>query len=189
MTLKCLTGVLWLGLWFWSVSEAEAATAKWRTLRDCVLVENPSNDGDSFHIRHGRRDYYIRLYFVDAPETDMRFPDRVREQAEAFGTTTDVALRYAALAKETVAGLLGKPFTVYTKLIDARGASRTPRYYAMVSVDDVFLCETLVARGLVRIHGYRSALPDGTASRDHIKKLQSLEGDAKRRKVGVWNGR
>ncbi|HAS82977.1 MAG TPA: hypothetical protein DCS43_09990, partial [Verrucomicrobia bacterium] len=106
-----------------------------------------------------------------------------------FGTTTNVALRYAAVATETVAGLLRRPFTVYTKFIDARGSSRTPRYYAMVSVDDVFLCEQLVAQGLVRIYGYRSVLPDGTASRDHIKHLQTIERDAKRRKVGAWSGR
>ena len=31
----------------------------------------------------------MRLYFVDAPETNPRYPERTREQAEYFGATLD----------------------------------------------------------------------------------------------------
>ena len=51
-------------------------------------VANPSNDGDSFAVSAGGKEYIVRLYFVDSPEssadsdTDAR---RVREQLRYFG--------------------------------------------------------------------------------------------------------
>ena len=46
----------------------------WTIYEHCRLITNPSNDGDSFHVRVGRNHYIFRLYFVDAPETDTSFP-------------------------------------------------------------------------------------------------------------------
>jgi hypothetical protein len=47
-----------------------SARAPWMTLKDCRYIKNPSDDGDSFHVRMGRKETIFRLYFVDAPETD-----------------------------------------------------------------------------------------------------------------------
>ncbi len=43
---------------------------EWIVLKDCRLIANPANDGDSFHMSAGENEYLFRLYFVDAPETD-----------------------------------------------------------------------------------------------------------------------
>src|SRR5262245_39238592 len=57
---------------------------------DCQLIENPSNDGDSFVVKAGDEQLHLRLYFVDCPEStasnDADFK-RVREQARHFGLT------------------------------------------------------------------------------------------------------
>ena len=53
------------------------AAKKWRIKEDCTLIENDSNDGDSFHIKVAKRHYIFRLLWVDAPETDDRYPERV----------------------------------------------------------------------------------------------------------------
>ena len=47
-------------------------------------MRSESLDADSFHVRANGKEYIFRLYFVDAPETDMSFADRVSEQAKYF---------------------------------------------------------------------------------------------------------
>jgi hypothetical protein len=42
---------------------------EWQTLRNCRLVPNEWNDGDSFHVSHQGQEYIFRLYFADAPES------------------------------------------------------------------------------------------------------------------------
>ena len=66
---------------------------EWQTLQGCTLIENAANDGDSFHFRQNGKEYIFRLFFVDAPETETRFPDRVKAQAEAFGISDADALK------------------------------------------------------------------------------------------------
>ena len=53
-------------------------------LKDCRLIPNPANDGDSFHVSAGEKEYLFRLYLVDAPETDEMTPRRLIEQAKYF---------------------------------------------------------------------------------------------------------
>src|SRR5688572_24648753 len=69
-----------------------AQERKWTTL-DCAYLADKSNDGDSFLTQCGRERFFVRLYFVDAPETDMDFPDRVRQQYDYFGITADELTR------------------------------------------------------------------------------------------------
>jgi endonuclease YncB( thermonuclease family) len=45
-------------------------------------MPHASNDGDSFRVHCPEKEFIVRLYFVDAPETNLRCPDRAREQAE-----------------------------------------------------------------------------------------------------------
>jgi len=167
---------------------AAAEEAKWIEIADCQLIANAANDGDSFHVRGGGREYLVRLYFVDAPEHSLQIPARVREQAEWFGTTEANVLRCGGLAAERVAEWLDRPFTLYTQMIDARGASRVQRVFAMIKVDDRYLCERLVENGLARIYGIRRHLHDGTLRWDYVRKLEALEKKAKAARAGLWGG-
>ena len=63
------------------------ADKAWTTLEACRYLADKSNDGDSFLVQCGRERFFVRLYFVDAPESDVSFPDRVRQQYEYFGVT------------------------------------------------------------------------------------------------------
>ncbi len=162
------------------------AEEKWIEIPDCRLIAHASNDGDSFHVRGGDQEYLVRLYFVDAPEHSRQIPERVREQADWFGTTEERVLQQGALAATRVAEWMNRPFTIYTQLIDARGASSMQRVFAMVKVGDRYLCELLVENGLARIHGIRRNLHDGTFRWDHVRKLESLEAKAKAARVGLW---
>ncbi len=69
------------------------AEQKWQTYENCTLLQNESNDGDSFHVRAGGKEYIFRLYFVDTPETDASIPDRVAEQAKYFHVTVPQTLQ------------------------------------------------------------------------------------------------
>ncbi|MEX2380824.1 MAG: hypothetical protein WD490_00420 [Opitutales bacterium] len=163
------------------------AQRKWTELDGVRLTENDSNDGDSFHARRNTTDYLFRLYYVDSTETDLRYEDRVQEQAEYFGVTIQEAMKGAAEAAEFVKNLLkDKGFTVYTRYEDARGSSTLKRYFAMVKIGDRWLCELLVENGHARIFGKPSDLPDGTPARIHWARLRKLESGAKDAHRGTW---
>jgi hypothetical protein len=61
---------------------ARDGSKDWIVLNNCRLIANPANDGDSFHVSAGEKEYLFRLYFVDAPETDEMIPGRLVEQAK-----------------------------------------------------------------------------------------------------------
>lgn len=176
----------WLLFAFLSLSPAWAQRS-WRHLDNVSLVEHPGNDGDSFHARRNRSRYLLRLYFVDTPETDGRFPDRLQDQADYFGISLDQIIEAGKMADDFTKELLARqPFDVYTKYRDALGASRQNRIYAMVRVNDRWLCELLVENGLARIHGVGDDLPDGVSERRHWARLRTLENTARREKRGIW---
>ena len=61
------------------------------------------------------------------------------------------------------------------------------RYYAIiVTADRRDLNELLVSKGLARIYGTRTALPDGRDSREYLSHLHALENEAKAAKRGGW---
>lgn len=166
---------------------AQPQRVNWVHRDQVSLKADEANDGDSFHVRRNRSEYLLRLYFVDAPETDSRFPDRLQEQAEYFGVSMTQLLKGGKEASEFTQKLLKKgPFDVYTKYRDARGASEQPRIFAMVKVGDRWLCELLAENGYARIHGLGDALPDGDEERQHWSRLRTLENKAKREKRGLW---
>ena len=159
---------------------------EWVTLNNCQLKANHSNDGDSFHVRCKGREYIFRLYFVDAPETDERFPDRVAEQAAYFGVSKSRVIQAGEAAKQFAASKLAGSFTVITRWEDAMGRSQLPRFYALVRVNGRDLGEQLVERGLARIHGAHTQLPDGTSIANEEAKLRRLETQAKTDHRGAW---
>lgn len=163
------------------------AQRKWKELDKVRLVEHDANDGDSFHAKRKRTEYLFRLYFVDTSETDLRYEDRVQEQADYFGVTIPEVMKGAKDASEFVKKLLkDKEFTVYTRYEDARGSSKMKRYFAMVKIDDRWLCDLLVENGHARIFGKPSDLPDGTPARIHWARLRKLEAEAKAAHRGTW---
>jgi len=153
-----------------------ASSPDWQKLESCQLIQNEWNDGDSFHVRTAEGSEFIfRLYFVDTPETDARFPDRVAEQAAAFGISTEAALALGKKAKEFTASALSSPFTVWTCWQKALGSSHLQRWYAMVETKNGWLDKLLVKTGLARIYGKRISTPDGRDSREYLAELSSLK--------------
>jgi endonuclease YncB( thermonuclease family) len=156
----------------------------WQVLANCKLLAREANDGDSFHVRHDGKEYIFRLYYVDAPETSLQFPDRVQEQAEYFSFSEQDALRVGEAAKHfTTRILAASPFTVVTQWEDARGSSQLPRYYAFVVTEQGDLDELLTAEGLVRVYGMHVA--DNLGGRKQ-SELRQLEQSARREGEGAW---
>lgn len=181
-----ITSILAFVLLCVSASTGAAERRQWAQLTDCRYVEKTYNDGDSFHVRCGAEELVVRLYFVDAPETTLRYPDRVREQSDYFGVTLDETLRAGKQATAAAHKALQAPFVVWTRWASAAGRTRTPRYYGFVEVGGQNLAELLVRRGLARTKGVTAASPQGTPSPELRKKLQALERDAQQRRRGVW---
>ena len=162
------------------------ARGRWVTLNDCCYLPNPANDGDSFHVRVGKKEYIFRLYFVDSPETDASVPERVAEQAKYFAVTTPQTLEIGREAERFTRQQLARPFTVRTCKQDARGRSRLKRYFAFVQTESADLGEQLVANGLARVYGAASEAPDMNTPEVEWRKLEQLERKAKEQKIGGW---
>jgi len=166
--------------------EKAGASGDWVTLENCRLIPNPANDGDSFHVVADGKEYLFRLYFVDAPETDAANPARLIEQAKHFGISVPQVIEVGEIAREFTRDKLAEPFTVFTRMSNAMGRSKLERFYAFVQTKDGDLGEQLVAKGLARIYG-RSVTPPGASSYSAAaQKLQELEDQAKRQKLGGW---
>ncbi len=153
----------------------------WQRLEGCKLLANPSNDGDSFHVEHGGREYIFRLYFVDCPESTNLVEDRVAEQAAHFRVSRAAVLRTGKLAAAFTAELLRRPFTVTTRFDDARGASQLPRYFAGVrTADGRDLAMLLAQAGLARAYGAQADFPGARSMEDYrqgeLKARQARRG-------------
>lgn len=165
---------------------------------DARLVDREGNDGDSFLVRAGGREFELRLYFVDAPESYLsdRYADqrrRVAEQARELGGITpeeaiEVGKRATAFVKQQLAG---RPFTVYTyweQVFDG------DRYYGFVELPDGGdLGTRLVENGLARIHtkgpGSKEKpvpTPKGESFFAARDELRALEQEARKAKRGAW---
>jgi DNA uptake protein ComE-like DNA-binding protein len=178
-----------IALVVWSAStdlRARDQSRDWIVLKDCRLIPNPANDGDSFHVSAGEREYLFRLYLVDAPETDEMTPRRLVEQAKYFGITVPQAIEVGRAAKDFTQEKLSQPFTVFTHMSDAMGQSRLERFYAFVQTKDGDLGEQLVRNGLARSYGFKAAPPGLKSSRIELEKLQQFENEAKQEKLGAW---
>jgi endonuclease YncB( thermonuclease family) len=169
-----------------AMAAAGVAADKWSVFENAQLIDSDFNDGDSFHVRCGKTEYIFRLYFVDAPETSNEYPDRVSEQAQYFGMEPKAALKLGGAAARFTAGFLARGFTVYTRKEDARGNSERKRYFAMIKVGDRWLSDELVSRGLARIYGMATDLPDGSPARKVRADLKVLERAAQRNEEGGW---
>ena len=128
----------------------------------------------------------FRLYFVDTPEEERVYADRMAEQAAYFGISSNVAAEVGHEASEFTKRALAKPFTIQTRWRLALGRSTLPRYYAVVlTADGHDLNELLVSAGLARIYGTRTSLPNGRDSRAYLARLHKLEMQAKAARHGT----
>ena len=179
--------VAFVALWAAVVTlAARDGSKQWIVLNNCRLIANPANDGDSFHVSTGEKEYIFRLYLVDAPETDEMTPGRLVEQANYFGISVPQAIEVGRAAKEFTREKLSEPFIVFTHMSDAMGQSRLERFYAYVQTKDGDLGEQLVRNGLARIYGFKAAPPGLRNLRVEMEKLQQLENAAKQEKIGAW---
>jgi endonuclease YncB( thermonuclease family) len=168
---------------------ALAEAQPFQKVEQCKMKADRWNDGDSFHVITGdaNREIVARLYFVDTPEAETSYRDRLDEQAAYFGITREQATTIAHEATAFTAKRLAAPFTVWTRWRSALGRSALGRVYAIiVTADGRDLNELLVENGLARIYGTRTVLYDGRDSRAYLAKLAELEAKAKLFKRGAW---
>jgi len=159
---------------------------EWVTLTDCQYIDGPDNDGDSFRMRGGTKEFTARLYYVDAPETNLKQAERTREQSLHFGITLDETMKAGVKAKDRVRELLKKPFMVWTRWAIAGGRGRESRYYVMIEVDGKNLGEILLSEGLARTKGTAPNLPTGEKARDYMRRLEDVEREACKKRAGAW---
>ena len=155
------------------------------SISGCVLVADRSNDADSFVVRFpdaGER--LVRLYFVDAPESETAYRDRLDEQGAYFGITRQQAAQLGKEASAFTAKALAEPFTVHTRwrLLFGR---RTMVMITTSTGED--LGELLVRNGFARIYGMNTPLPHGLTSKQYEEYLEGLEEQAKAAGLGGWH--
>jgi hypothetical protein len=69
-------------------------------LDGCAYKPQRWDDGDSFHvILPDQKELIFRLYFVDTPEEERVYADRIAEQAAYFGITPDAAIQIGPRGK------------------------------------------------------------------------------------------
>lgn len=119
------------------------------TWTGCTLVEHKNNDGDSFRVRHGKREFVLRLEGIDCPETQRSMKARIADQAKHWKTNADGVIALGKQAAEfSRTNLLAGPFTVTTRGIKVFGG---PRIYGRVKLSDGRdLGRSLVKAGLAR---------------------------------------
>ena len=178
--------ILVLAVWGVSAPSWAADRKAWVRLTDCQYVERTYNDGDSFHVQCGEQEFVVRLYFVDAPEATLRYPDRTREQSEYFGVTLNETLRAGRHATRLVHERLQTPFVVWTRWASAAGRTKTPRYYGFVEIEGQSLAELLVSEGVARTKGVMATGPTGVPAHVVRDTLQALERTAREHKRGIW---
>ena len=169
------------------VGASHAATTKpWVTLTNCQYIATKDGDGDSFRVHSGTNEFSLRLYYVDAPETTLTYPERVRLQSEHYGITLDETLKAGAKARERVRELLREPFIVRTRWASAAGRARQTRYYGLVEVGGKSLAEVLVSEGLAQPKGVAPNLPSGEKASAYMTRLEDMEREARRKRAGAW---
>lgn len=180
--------VLLVGLLFAAVGQPASAVDRkeWVKLTDCHYVEGKDNDGDSFRVHAADKEFTARLYYVDAPETNLRQGERTHDQSLHFGITLDETMKAGEKAKQRTKELLQKPFLIWTRWATAGGRGRESRYYVIVEVDGKSLGEILVSEGLARTKGVAPNLPNEEKGKAYMKRLDDLENAAHEKRLGAW---
>lgn len=165
-------------------ARATPAGAQWTTIRNARLDETCFYDGDSFELFTARSRRVYRLYFVDAPETDNSFPDRVQEQAKYWRIPPDRIPQLGEEARRFAREFMKDGVVVHHRREDAGG--RGDRTFAWIESDGRGLDEALVEAGLARVFGKGVHLPDSTPEDRHWARLRAAERRAREARVGGW---
>ena len=166
---------------------AAAASAEWVKLENVAFRTDPSNDGDSFHVACNGKSYYLRLYFVDCPETQTRLQERIAEQAQIFGIELKNVPKMGKEAEDFTRARLKQPFTVWTEWADAQGDSGVPRFFAFVQdAEGHDLGQELVGNGLARVYGAQADHPEGPNRMAQWGLLEQRLQQAKAQKLGCY---
>ncbi len=181
-----LTAVLIFGVIFPSYA------AELQMFSNARLMNNTTNDGDSFFVESDGKSFHVRLYFVDCPETSTSSKSdarRVREQTRYFGLSHAArTIHFGNEAKTFVERILAKPFTVHTAFASALGRSAKGRVYGFITTangDD--LASVLVKNGFARTHGIGRKTPNGIPRNEMIERLRDLETSAMLKRIGIWS--
>lgn len=181
------------------LTEAKSDANIFDLLENCTLLEHRWNDGDSFHVQHGRQKTHFRLYFVDTPESayktyqnNQNNGKRLDEQGDYFGGLN--RKKTAALGKEatnfTLDLLKKKPFKVVTKWQKVTNRHSEFRMHAFIIVEykgkDRYLHELLMAKGLARLKTRGTSLPKGRSTKEQKNHLKKIETFAKKYNLGGW---
>ena len=136
-----------------ALAQTAPPAQRFQRLDGCAYKPQRWNDGDSFHvILPDRKEVIFRLYFVDTPEEERVYPDRIAEQAAYFGISADAALEVGKEASEFTKQALTRPFTIYTRWRRALGRSAISRYYAIgITANGRDLNELVVSAGLANL--------------------------------------
>ena len=159
---------------------------KWEVL-ECELAKSDYFDGDSFYAetKDGEK-IVVRLYGVDCPETDDRFPDWIKEQADHFGISEKEVLSWGEKAKD----FLRRGFELHTmrEKTYASEDGAQQREFGIIVADKDRLGEALVEAGLARAYGKPAPWPPKGWEDvwKFMKDLEEIEARAKRKKVGIW---
>ncbi len=156
------------------------------------LIDNPDNDGDSFHLGTNGKLLHVRLYYVDCPETSIGSKSdaqRVKEQMRYFGLfDAERIIHFGNEATGFVERTLSNPFTLYTAFASAMGRSSKGRVYGfIVTADGEDLARLLVKKGFARTHGIGRETPSGTARNEMVERLHDLEISAMLKGSGIWS--
>jgi competence ComEA-like helix-hairpin-helix protein len=161
-------------------------SAEWTKLEDCSFISNGINDGDSFMLKNRGTTYVFRLYWIDAPEDNTDYEERLQEQATYFRITPEEAMQIGRQAKLFTREFLNNDkLTLYTQWENGQG--NVQRYYGLVYSSKGNLIEALVQNGLARIYGYSKGWPKEPSIDLFRRRLTKLEAEAKRNGLGAWN--
>ena len=163
-----------------------AEKKQWEQLTQCRYVPSKYNDGDSFRVKCGDKEFPLRLYYVDAPESNLTDAARVGEQRSYFKVTIEDVLSAGEKAAERVKTLLEEPFAVSTRWAVAGGRSKEARYYGLVDARGKRLVEVLLSEGLARTKGVVVTMPKGEKATDYLARLRGLEREAHNQRIGIW---
>ena len=167
-------------------------SADFQIFSNASLIDNPSNDGDSFVVEANGKRFHVRLYYVDCPETSAGSKSdarRVREQTRYFGLS-DAArtIHFGNEAKTFVEHILVKAFTVHTAFASALGRSSKGRVYGFITTaEGNDLASLLIKNGFARTYGMGRKTPNGVSRNEMIERLRDLEISAMLKRIGIWS--
>ena len=183
----CLLGLYFAIASVHATNSTKKTSGAWNVLERCHLIQSPGNDGDSFKVAHQSKEFVIRLYYVDCPETYDTYKNRIHDQARYFSIAESDVIASGKMAKTFTKKFLEDGFTIITRWEDARGG-REARYFGIVCKKDQLLSTELIRSGLARIYGMpvRDPSPKSFNPALYWEQLRRHERVAKQKGAGIW---